>query len=92
MAKRAVFIFLVGVLVGAVLLGGSVFALQNWENNAQAQNSDTWEVEFFSSLLSDSSPDGDFLDWVDEMPASCDIETLRHSGGENLTVYYRCPE
>lgn len=97
MGKRMVFIFLVGMLCGAMLLGGGVFALQHFGDDVQAQSSATWQVvggpEGFSigNWGAGQGPDVSLDEWIEIVPVECDIQTIAR-GVSVVSAYYRCPE
>lgn len=94
MAKRTLAVFIVGILCGAVLLGGSLFTLQAWSSNAQAQDEPaTWQVQYWSDVAinnGDLTPDPDRYidDWVRALPSECDIVPM---GDVRNVLFYRCP-
>jgi hypothetical protein len=86
MRSRLIAVFVVGVLVGAALLGGRVFALQAFGNEAQAQSGATWQVEYLGE-----GGEKVYIETIEKfvtsLPAECDLVT---STQKDL-FYYRCP-
>lgn len=93
MRSRLIAVFVVGVLVGAVLLGGGGFALQAFGDEAEAQGGATWQYQYWSDTKlngGDFEPNPDVFidDWVQELPAECDFQFL---GDARNVIFYRCP-
>ena len=95
MRSRLIAMFVIGVLAGALLLGGSVFALQSFGDDVEAQSGATlqtkgWTFEIGLGMYNmdryNPNPDQFVDDWVRTLPAECDLVTL----GE-YQLAYRCP-
>ena len=85
MRVRITTVFLVGVLCGAALLGGALFAVQNVGNDVQAQSGNTWQVEYLGDYPAGSVPQM----FIESLPAECDLVPDPH---DNWLMFYRCPE
>ena len=95
MRSRLIAMFVIGVLAGALLLGGSVFALQSFGDDVEAQSGATWQTKGWTFEIGlgmynmdryNPNPDQFVDDWVRTLPAECDLVTL----GE-YQLAYRCP-
>lgn len=84
---QGVALFAVGVLVGAVLLGGIALPGITGES-VEAQGSATWQVQQFNTpVRPDSARIVEIQDWVESLPAECDLVA-----SPNFNWYfYRCP-
>lgn len=96
MRSRLIAVFLVGILFGAVILGGGLFSLQNAGPNVQAQGDETWNVagdaEGFNiaDWGTGRGAQVSLDEWIESVPASCDIQTIA-KGMSFVSPYYRCP-
>lgn len=95
MRSRLLAVFVVGVLAGALLLGGGVFALQTFGGDAGAQSGATWQTKGWSPEIGLGmynmdrySPDPEAFvdDWIRTLPAECDLVAL-----DDYQLAYRCP-
>jgi hypothetical protein len=91
--SRGAVLFAVGVLVGMLLLGGGAFTLPWNSEDARAQSSEKWRTQIFEDALlhvtSPGDPDRFLNDWIETLPAECDLGTIEGERGDIL-VYYRC--
>lgn len=88
MRSRLIAVFVVGVLVGAVLLGGGVFALQSFGSEAEAQGGATWQLQVIEpKRIADTVVIEDIEDWVTALPAECDLVP----SVQGDLFFYRCP-
>lgn len=96
MRDRAAMVFVAGMLCGALVLGGGYLAIDALTDDAQAQNTGTWQVagppDGFSAYDYGAGlgPEQSLDDWIRQLPASCDIEILER-GVSFTTILYRCP-
>jgi len=92
-SRQGVVLFALGVLVGALLLGGGSFTLPGSGDDARAQSEERWRTRIFQDALLNVGPTGNpdrFLnDWIETLPAECDFGTIEGGRGD-LLVYYRC--
>lgn len=89
MRRKAVFLFITGMLCGALLLGGAVFAFQATSGGAQAQASPNWQVtkSYMVALWGKGGAD-DPTTWLKKQPTSCDIQEVPYESF--VSFYYRC--
>jgi len=88
MRSRLVVVFIVGVLVGAVLLGGGAAVLQHSGEDAQAQSAGTWQLQIVEkNAVTDSVVIEDIAAWVTSLPAACDLVPSIQGN----MYFYRCP-
>lgn len=101
-AWQGVALFTVGVLVGALVLGGGSFALPVIGDDAKAQGAATWQSKAWHGEIGpgeveinygQSAPDPEaFLnDWVETLPAECDLGPIFQTRFDTA-VMYRCPQ
>lgn len=88
MRRKAVLLFVLGMLCGALILGGGLFALQS-TSGAQAQAPAKWQVtkSYLVGLWGKGGAD-DPTTWLKNQPASCDIQPV--VGNAMVSFYYRC--
>lgn len=93
MRRQAVLIFVLGVLCGALILAGGVFALQAFGNEAKAQTGATWKYQHWGDVrlnagFTTPNPEVYIDDWVQRLPADCDLVFM---GDARNVIFYRCP-
>lgn len=93
MQNRLLGVFAVGVLAGALLLGGGVFALQTFGSSAEAQSGATWQTKYWNegrinNGVTTPNPERYLDDWVNALPVECDF---LFAGDARNVVFYRCP-
>jgi len=88
MRRKAILFFVVGMLCGALILGGGLFALQA-TSSAQAQTAAKWQVTK-SYIIGDWGKGGadDPAAWVKSQPTTCDLMPVYDSAF--VSFYYRC--
>jgi hypothetical protein len=84
-SAQAIALFISGVLVGALLLGGGSFNLPWSGDGAQAQNANTWQMELMRGNFEQDVPQ-----WITSLPAACDLVVDPNVGAR--IFYYRCPQ
>jgi len=100
-SRQGVVLFALGVLVGALLLGGGSFALPWSEDGAQAQDDRMWQSKSWrgevgpggvhiNSRGDPADPERFFDDWVETLPVECDLGPIFETGFD-VTIAYRCP-
>ena len=97
-SRQGVVLFALGVLVGALVLGGGVWFVHGQAETTIAQDQGAWRAEpfvcrtaacdlesFYTADLSTTM--GGFLA---TLPSSCQLEPMLMLGGERLTLFYSC--
>jgi hypothetical protein len=100
MQRRIMIAFFAGVLVCALAIGAGAGAFYALSDDAGAQGGETWRVAGpergfnLSAWGGGFGPEESFDEWVETMPASCDIRTVPRGGtsGDYISVFYRCPD
>lgn len=96
--------FVVGLLVGAWLLGGAGMNVLPGvaDDSVEAQSSETWQVaDFFyceracedEGWYYSSAPAGSSVsvpEYLESIPSSCRVEPMYIAGGASFMLFYAC--